>query len=365
MPKKELKPGQIFNKWTIIDKVSYTVRRGWLYLVECSCDNKTRKELLGYDVEFGRSMSCGCIGKSEEQRKRVSDWNLQLIADGKHRTAGKKLNDLTKKYPEKFGKDMPFAYVILNGIKSAASKRKLEFKLNQLEAFEKYCLGSCFYCGFTPNWPETHNGIDRVNNEKGYIDGNCVSSCAQCNRAKNDLTLEKFYLRINKIYNFIILINEEIWLEDDILIKETPHLGKSNFKVKNNTELTALAIKYPENYGITRSSYAQRIWARIRYNALATCLKKNIVFDLDPIKSYENYILGECNYCGLKPQFPNTRNGIDRIDSNYGYIEENCVSCCEFCNQAKLDYTLDEFKEWVVRIYIHLTTVGWNFEEES
>lgn len=43
-------------------------------------------------------------------------------------------------------------------------------------------------------------------------------------------------------------------------------------------------------------------------------------------------------------------NGIDRIDSNKNYAPENCVSCCEQCNQMKNDLTTVVFIEHVKRI---------------
>ncbi len=46
-------------------------------------------------------------------------------------------------------------------------------------------------------------------------------------------------------------------------------------------------------------------------------------------------------------------NGIDRIDSNVGYILENCVPCCFPCNFAKSDRTQKEFIAWVKKIYHH------------
>jgi hypothetical protein len=44
-------------------------------------------------------------------------------------------------------------------------------------------------------------------------------------------------------------------------------------------------------------------------------------------------------------------NGIDRIDNTKGYVKSNCVSCCTQCNTAKLNFTLDEFKNWIINVY--------------
>lgn len=69
-----------------------------------------------------------------------------------------------------------------------------------------------------------------------------------------------------------------------------------------------------------------------------------------------------CHYCGRPPlsvqKTPKYRgqylyNGVDRVDNNIDYVFENCVTCCEHCNRAKLDYTVEDFKSWAVRVYNH------------
>lgn len=69
-----------------------------------------------------------------------------------------------------------------------------------------------------------------------------------------------------------------------------------------------------------------------------------------------------CSYCGRSPsnvhKHPKYRgqyiyNGIDRVDNSVGYIFENCVTCCEQCNRAKLAHTVSDFKSWVVNVYNH------------
>lgn len=47
-------------------------------------------------------------------------------------------------------------------------------------------------------------------------------------------------------------------------------------------------------------------------------------------------------------------NGIDRVDSDIGYILNNCVPCCTQCNIMKHDYTKNEFLEQIEKIY------NWN-----
>jgi hypothetical protein len=46
-------------------------------------------------------------------------------------------------------------------------------------------------------------------------------------------------------------------------------------------------------------------------------------------------------------------NGIDRIDSDIGYVSDNCVPCCADCNFAKQRMSQEYFKAWIVRVHSH------------
>lgn len=48
-----------------------------------------------------------------------------------------------------------------------------------------------------------------------------------------------------------------------------------------------------------------------------------------------------------------TYNGLDRIDSSQGHIENNIVSCCWDCNKSKMDMSLKDFLSHIERIYNH------------
>ncbi len=86
---------------------------------------------------------------------------------------------------------------------------------------------------------------------------------------------------------------------------------------------------------------------------------RNIPFDLTS-EEVGDLVRQHCNYCGCAPSnVLITRpcpegflyTGIDRIDSNLGYTEENTVPCCKRCNFAKLTSTIEEFFEWISRVY--------------
>jgi len=48
------------------------------------------------------------------------------------------------------------------------------------------------------------------------------------------------------------------------------------------------------------------------------------------------------------------RTGVDRIDSSLGYSLDNCVPCCKNCNLSKRALSVEEWKNWIRRVYVNL-----------
>jgi hypothetical protein len=99
---------------------------------------------------------------------------------------------------------------------------------------------------------------------------------------------------------------------------------------------------------------ARRVW-RANY--------KEMLFEDFQIISQQ-----QCYYCGEKPSNTQngadkkssefmkkngnfTYNGLDRLDSSRPHSKENCVACCKYCNYAKRERTVEEFKEWLIKTY--------------
>lgn len=85
-----------------------------------------------------------------------------------------------------------------------AKARNLEYSLSP-EQFVSIAQNSCHYCGDAPgNFSSgyKYNGIDRVDNNKGYFIENCVACCKICNRAKRELSLEDFLSWIRRIREY-------------------------------------------------------------------------------------------------------------------------------------------------------------------
>jgi 5-methylcytosine-specific restriction endonuclease McrA len=62
---------------------------------------------------------------------------------------------------------------------------------------------------------------------------------------------------------------------------------------------------------------------------------------------FEWLVTSDCHYCGLKPEI---MHGIDRINSEKGYTEDNVVTACGQCNYAKRNQPVEDFLNWVDRI---------------
>lgn len=69
-----------------------------------------------------------------------------------------------------------------------------------------------------------------------------------------------------------------------------------------------------------------------------------------------------CHYCGSSAtnisRHPDHNgeyiyNGIDRVDNSIGYIIGNVVPCCKHCNIAKRDRSVEDFLDWIKRVYHH------------
>ena len=95
-------------------------------------------------------------------------------------------------------------------LKKQAKFRGIEFNLSK-EQVDALTQDECFYCGDTGSnigklYLVSHrekvfkwNGIDRVDNTKGYVTGNVVTCCRYCNAWKSDWTYSEFINRCKRV----------------------------------------------------------------------------------------------------------------------------------------------------------------------
>ena len=89
------------------------------------------------------------------------------------------------------------AKAIFSIYKHAAKVRELVFELTFEDFIAWHGKTNCIYCGLFI----TTIGIDRIDNNLGYIRSNIVPCCSICNRLKMDLSVEEFKKQVKLIFH--------------------------------------------------------------------------------------------------------------------------------------------------------------------
>lgn len=139
------------------------------WLCQCSCGKE--KVIDGGNLRSGNSRGCGCL-------HRLSPG----LANMRER---------------------------INCYKKNAERKGLEYSLTE-EQFKEITQKDCHYCGAKPNnicnsknsfGAYIYNGLDRIDNTKGYTIDNIVPCCIVCNNAKSKLTVQEFQDWNERVYN--------------------------------------------------------------------------------------------------------------------------------------------------------------------
>lgn len=164
--------GLVYNYWTILERTGKH-RTNKVYLCKCICGIEKEVKFCGMKLQ---SKSCGCK-KYEKRYKRPKGLKNKL----------KGLSNIFTRYIRE------------------SKERNINFELNE-EVFLELIKSNCYYCEIQPSnksiynsYECIYNGIDRVDNSKGYIKENCVPCCKPCNIAKRAATPEIIY----KAYHFL------------------------------------------------------------------------------------------------------------------------------------------------------------------
>ena len=229
--------GKNFYRWTVLNIHTKKIhnRNHWL----CKCECGTERVISSCILNSGRSKSCGCLKiertkdlhnkktniagqqfgflkavkrgepKVSGSAKNLSTWVCECVCGniGTYLT-----NSLKSGNTKSCGCKSAFwaaeknfkgsIRILETGIfcqyKRAARRKKLEFLLNR-DQFVSILKLNCHYCGkspsnlikraarkFSPELQFKYNGIDRVDNARGYKIDNVVPCCRECNTIKHD-----------------------------------------------------------------------------------------------------------------------------------------------------------------------------------
>lgn len=172
--------GMKYGKLTVLKKLCIKNHTSY-YLLRCECGNEIVKRVN----HLSNAQMCRhCAGEKNGTQKKEKGLNSKNS--------------------------------VIYSNKKGALKRGLGWSLSE-EDCEKLFGGNCYLCGRPPqneftavynngssNGSFVYNGIDRIDNSKGYIVGNVRSCCFQCNRAKHKNRLGDFlsWIKLVYIHNF-------------------------------------------------------------------------------------------------------------------------------------------------------------------
>lgn len=162
--------GGVYGLWTVL---SFVGRQGSSNVYLCRCECGKEKTRPARYLLAGRHKSCGCTRaaalRESSKKRHVSDRDA-------------------------------FKRMFLWRYKDGARARNLSWDISDEHALA-LARSDCHYCGAKPSFKkgdrtsgygEEINGIDRVDNSKGYSLENCRPACVDCNHSKSSNSLEHF-----------------------------------------------------------------------------------------------------------------------------------------------------------------------------
>jgi hypothetical protein len=166
--------GQRFGRLLAIDRKRDKENHTTFYLCRCDCGNE---KWISCSNLKSSTHSCGCLQKELLSKRSRKEDGYSIIT------------------------------AFINYYKRNARVRNICWDLSR-DKVKELILKPCFFCGRSGQTETTtpygmqliHNGIDRLDNSKGYTIKNSVPCCKTCNLAKNDLSFEEFKNWVEVVY---------------------------------------------------------------------------------------------------------------------------------------------------------------------
>lgn len=171
---RAVKEGNVYGHMEVLSFAGTEKGRS-KFLCKCVCGNE--KILWSSNLRDGKTVSCGC--------KRLLKDSMTVVVNS-----------------------------IFSDYRARAIKKNLDFSLERA-LFQGKIDTECFYCDSLAsntkqiickdesfNKSYDYNGLDRIDNTKGYLEDNVVACCKTCNVAKNTMTHEEYLQFIKRVYEF-------------------------------------------------------------------------------------------------------------------------------------------------------------------
>jgi len=201
-------------------------------------------------------------------------------------------------------------HILWNQYVKGAQKRRIDFAVTKIH-FNELILTPCFYCKYSKDGEV--NGLDRLNNNEGYTEENCVACCGPCNMLKGSQHPQEFIDKLLAIYKYA-------------------------------TQKEPISSDLVHRWSTTYPSKSVPLYTSYQKSANT----RNIAFAINELE-FSALIKQVCYMCGL-PSSDTNNNGIDRFNNSKGYLLDNCRPCCGHCNLLKKDIPYDTILEKAAKI---------------
>ena len=152
---------QKFGRLLVLWRSKRKTEHSRCMLWDCKCDCGKITSVSATSLRTGKTKSCGCL--------QIDSASLELGQSG--------FNTLWSKY------------------QTHAARRGLIWALSEAQ-FKGLVTQSCYYCqqsGGSKTGKFIYNGVDRINNRMGYVDGNVVPCCGVHSRMKGTMSQSEFF----------------------------------------------------------------------------------------------------------------------------------------------------------------------------
>jgi len=224
--------GKRYGKLIVVERADNAAKGQARWLCRCDCGNTTI--VIGRKLRRGYTRSCGCFrpeGPSpvlkDETGKRYARlmvieragthssgcamWLCQCDCGNIATVNGAYLRNGTTESCGCLANRLPKGEAAFNALlcsyQCKARDRGLDWDIDET-LFRQLTSGDCHYCGAPPaqvihrehrNGHYKYNGIDRMDNSRGYVPGNVVPCCGLCNWMKGTIDYRDFVQQLDEI----------------------------------------------------------------------------------------------------------------------------------------------------------------------